>query len=174
MRSSDPTTRKLFVLDLENLVGGVFTRAAVREMWGVFSPFLTPFDQVVVASSLPLARVALFELPLQRISYHLRTGVNGADLALLDSVDVAFAAGRFATLVIGSSDHLFTQMAESAKAHGMRAWQLTGASRPSSRLHAATSVHAKLHLPIADATPQVLRGAHAATPATVAAFSSAA
>ncbi len=157
--SSVPAARKFFVFDIENQLAGRYTRATVREWWRAIQPFITPFDQVVVASGKPMAQVAIFELPMSQLSYHIRPGIDGADDALTDAVDEAHASGRFGTLVIGSGDHAFTPMARRATAHGMRAWQVLGAAPGARSLRAATSVHARLHLPhtVAEARRSRLR-----------------
>ena len=74
-------------------------------------------DQVEVASShLTLLNAAL-GWPHAR--YRVRSGPDGADLALLDVLRHENVALRFTHVAIGSGDHLFAEQAAHLAAHGV-------------------------------------------------------
>lgn len=141
------THRKLFVVDLENLLGVDRTAGGVNLVWNHIRPAIGMNDQVLVASGPTLAKVALFELKDERVRYYVRSGVDGADLELLDRVDEAHASKRYDAIIIGSGDGRFTSMAYRARAAGLQVWQVTGRGLPSRKLAKAAHLHAQLNLP---------------------------
>ena len=95
----------------------VSARSARRS---AFTPVAWPFgamDQVEVASShLTLLNAAL-GWPHAR--YRVRSGPDGADLALLDVLRHENVAQRFTHVAIGSGDHLFAEEAARLAAQGV-------------------------------------------------------
>ncbi|MFT4187749.1 MAG: NYN domain-containing protein [Aeromicrobium sp.] len=138
--------RKLFIVDIENLLGTDRSRYGVRQVWEGLRPAVSTQDHIVVASGPTMARVALFELAGVPMSYHVRAGLNGADHELLDRIDELHAASRYDVMVIASGDHAFTSMALRATSAGMKVWQLAGRGGVSRQLRGATQLHAKLNI----------------------------
>src|SRR5262249_4749247 len=73
-------------------------------------------DQVVVASNHLTWLNAALGWP--RARYRVRSGPDGADLALLDVLRYENVAGRFTHVAIGSGDHLFAGEAARLAAPG--------------------------------------------------------
>ena len=140
------SSRKCFVVDLENVVGGSDRNHDVPRVWNMLRPGIGSHDQVLVASGPQLARTALFDLKGENLRYHIRAGLDGAELELLRQLDEAHAARRFGTLVIISGDYRFAQMATRARSLGMRVWQVQGRGATSQVLWKASHVHARLRL----------------------------
>lgn len=112
--------RRLHLVDIENLAGDSLpSLRQVRETLGLYADRL-PFaamDQVEVASShLTLLNAAL-GWPHAR--YRVRSGPDGADLALLDVLQHENIATRFTHVAIGSGDHLFAEEAAQLAAQGV-------------------------------------------------------
>jgi hypothetical protein len=112
--------RRLHLVDIENLAGGSLPSLdQVRQAQGLYAACLGfgAMDQVEVASShLTLLNAAL---GWPRARYRVRSGPDGADLALLDVLRHENVAGRFTHVVIGSGDHLFAEQAAYLAARGV-------------------------------------------------------
>lgn len=142
-------SRVLHLVDLENLLGGPNASPAdIESVWRLFSRGIGVgvTDHVVVATSHHLARVAWFVLPRRQVQLRVRSGPNGADLALLDEFDARHAASRFEWLVIASGDGIFTKAALAARASGLRVHQVLGRGRSHHALRAACTRHTQLKL----------------------------
>lgn len=104
--------RRLHLIDIENLVGDARPSLnQVRNALGLYIDCLAfgVMDQVEVASShLTLLNAAL-GWPHAR--YLVRSGPDGADLALLDVVRHENVAARFTHVAIASGDHIFAEAA---------------------------------------------------------------
>jgi len=113
--------RRLHLIDIENLTGDPLpSLGQVRRVLGRYTDCLAfgPMDQVEVASShLTLLNAAL---GWPRAHYRVRSGPDGADLALLDVLRHENVAGRFTHIAIGSGDHLFAE--EAARLAGQGVW----------------------------------------------------
>ena len=112
--------RRLHLVDIENLVGGPLpSLSQVREARGLYTNCL-PFgamDQVEVASShLTLLNAAL---GWPHAHHRVRSGPDGADLALLDVLRHENVSRRFTHVAIGSGDHLFAEEAAHLAAQGI-------------------------------------------------------
>ena len=111
--------RRLHLVDIENLAGNSLpSLCQVRQALGLYTDCLAfgAMDQVEVASShLTLLNAAL-GWPHAR--YQVRSGPDGADLALLDVLRHENVARRFTHVAIGSGDHLFAEQAARLAAHG--------------------------------------------------------
>ena len=112
--------RRLHLVDIENLVGHprpslCQVRQALRLYTGCLA--LGPMDQVEVASShLTLLNAAL---GWPHAHYRVRSGPDGADLALLDVLRHEKVAKRFTHVAIASGDHLFAEEAAHLATQGV-------------------------------------------------------
>lgn len=104
--------RRLHLVDIENLAGtSLPSLSQVREALSLYANRLAfgVMDQVEVASShLTLLNAAL-GWPHAR--YRIRSGPDGADMALLDVLRYENVASRFTHVTIASGDHLFAEEA---------------------------------------------------------------
>jgi hypothetical protein len=112
--------RRLHLVDVENLAGDSLpSLRQVREAQGLYADCLAfgAMDQVEVASShLTLLNAAL---GWPHAHYRIRSGPDGADLALLDVLRHENVAKRFTHVAIGSGDHLFAEEAAQLAAQGV-------------------------------------------------------
>jgi hypothetical protein len=135
------SNRKLHLLDPVNLMGDPnATQLEFSRMWVQYQnhgSIVGPEDQVIVATSSHAAKGAWFALPTLGIRRLLRDGTNGSSLALVDAVDIDFAASRFDELVVGSGYSLLSPLAMAAKKRGMTMTGVFGRSFPSYRLTVA-------------------------------------
>lgn len=148
--SQQAPDRTLYALDWENLLGGV--NAAAHEsaelfhLWSVHGSAVAPGDRVVVSMSHRAARRAWFALPQRGIQRVIGSGQDGADLALINAIDITHASRRFSRLVIGSGDAIFTELAAKAALTGMVVEQIVGRGRPARSLAAACARTTQLPL----------------------------
>jgi hypothetical protein len=112
--------RRLHLVDIENLVGEARpSLSQVRKALGLYTNCLAfgAMDQVEVASShLTLLNAAL---GWPDAHYRVRSGPDGADLALLEVLQHENVAQRFTHVAIGSGDHLFAEEAARLAAKGV-------------------------------------------------------
>ena len=112
--------RRLHLVDIENLAGDSLpSLGQVRQALGLYADCLGfgVMDQVEVASSqLTLLNAAL---GWPHAHYRVRSGPDGADLALLDVLRHENVATRFTHVAIGSGDHLFAEAAAHLAAQGV-------------------------------------------------------
>jgi hypothetical protein len=112
--------RRLHLIDIENLAGDSLpSLRQVRQALGLYTACLAfgAMDQVEVASShLTLMNAAL---GWPHAGYRVRSGPDGADLALLDVLRHENVATRFTHVAIGSGDHLFAEEAARLAAQGV-------------------------------------------------------
>lgn len=133
--------RTLHLIDIENLTGTASpTAEEVRDCRDLYeSTFVGDGDLVVVACSHHAFRVVGWEWPSAR--HLLRSGENGADLALLDVIVTEDVARRFDFVHVASGDGIFAGAAASLAAAGVT---VTAVSRPES-LSAALRLAACRH-----------------------------
>ncbi len=112
--------RRLHLVDIENLAGDSLPGlGAVCEVRSLYTERLVlgSLDQVEVASShLTLVNAAL---GWPHAHYRVRSGPNGADLALLDVMRNENVAARFTHVTIGSGDGGFAEEAARLAAAGV-------------------------------------------------------
>lgn len=117
----DKAGRVLHLIDLENLVGSAdFSReeaARVHRGYVQVAPSGT-IDQMVLATSHHAAASAWFGWPATARRL-VRSGENGADLALLHVLACESVATRFDRVVIGSGDGIFAYEAARLQAAGV-------------------------------------------------------
>jgi hypothetical protein len=138
-----PPQRALHLLDVENLLGGHVTASRVKVMWELYcaTAEVEKADLVVAACSYRFASRVLFALP-SRVRVVIGADVrDGADVALLEAVDAARQATRFARVVVGSGDHAFTPMAQQFAAAGCPADLVTGVGFVARRLRMVCRSH---------------------------------
>ncbi len=122
--------RTLHIVDIENLAGAAIpSLALVSETQGRYlrQLVLGTDDQVVMAASHLALLDAARGWPNAR--YRVRSGKDGADLALLDVLEHENVAARFSHVVIGSGDGIFRRAAARLAASGVH---VTVVSRPGS------------------------------------------
>ncbi|WP_338481343.1 NYN domain-containing protein [Rhodococcus sp. DN22] len=156
-RSTRPRT--LHLVDLENLLDGRVETEAVTEIWREYRQVtgMGSDDHVVVAVAKRNAAAAFFGLPqsVQRIIGD--NGPDGADLALLDAVDIDWSAKRFGQVMVSPGDHIFTGTARGMKAAGMQVVQVIGGGTSSTALYLQCS--RQLNLVAAQHRARALRSA---------------
>jgi hypothetical protein len=112
--------RRLHLVDVENLAGDSRpSLSQVRQALGLYADRLAfgAMDQVEVASSHRTLLNAALGWP--HAHYRIRSGPDGADLALLDVLRHENVATRFTHVAIGSGDHLFAEAAAHLAAQGV-------------------------------------------------------
>lgn len=122
--------RAMHLVDVENLLGGTsFSRQDVTAVAGAYAVAaqVGPRDQIVIASSHNTAAQVWFGWGEARRL--VRSGPDGADLALLEVIDSENLAGRFERVVIGSGDKIFAHPAARLQAAGVK---LAVVTRPDS------------------------------------------
>lgn len=119
-RAQQRCLRALHLVDVENLLGGPnFDRR--QAAWGRAAYLATAPDaivnQLVIASSHRSAPAAWFAWPhsTRRL---VRSGADGADLALLDLLATEHVDARYDHVVIGSGDGIFALAAAQVQARG--------------------------------------------------------
>jgi hypothetical protein len=112
--------RRLHLVDIENLAGASLPcLSEVREVRALYMERLTfgTLDQVEIASShLTLMNAGL---GWPHAHYRVRSGPNGADLALLDVLRYENIPVRFTHVAIGSGDGVFAEEAARLAAAGV-------------------------------------------------------
>jgi hypothetical protein len=127
--------RRLHLVDIENLAGDPLpSLSQVRMAQSLYADCLGfgAMDQVEVASShLTLLNAGL---GWPHAHYRIRSGPDGADLALLDVLRHENVAKRFTHVAIGSGDHLFAEEAARLGAQGVWVTVVSRRGSLSSRL----------------------------------------
>jgi hypothetical protein len=111
-----PRPRTLHLVDVENLMGGPnFTAAAAATVKAHYDRLsgISGEDHVIIASSHHAAPGAWLGWPCGRRL--VRSGLNGADLALIDVIKSENPSARYDRVVIGSGDWAFADC--SARLH---------------------------------------------------------
>jgi hypothetical protein len=131
--------RTLHLVDVENLVGGTNLRPGdVREVARLYrsAARIRDRDHVIVASSHHCAPLVWFEWdPSARRL--VRSGSDGAELALLAVVETERPVGSFDRLVIGSGDGIFAETAARLQQAGVAVSVVTRPEALSRRLRFA-------------------------------------
>lgn len=120
--------RKLVLYDVENQLGSPNATAldvaqTFRFTRSVLS--LTRQDYVIFGMSHFAAARCAFALPTNQAALVLRSGPSGADLALIESVDLELLSKHFTYLVVVSNDYIFAGVAKTAKQFGMATWNVS-------------------------------------------------
>jgi len=138
--------RRLVLVDIENIVGGGISMATqVRAAQSAIEKVITPRvdDQLVLACGRFSVGIVGFEwVGPRRLKF--RSGIDGADLELLDVLKSERVEVRFAELVLVSGDGIFTDaISRLAMTSGI---EVTVAARPDAcsrrlRMAAKTVLH---------------------------------
>lgn len=100
--------RRLHLIDVENLVGSPRPSLAEVEDCAARYRLATapgPSDQYVVACNHGAAAAVSFGWPGARV--RMRSGPDGADLALIEVIERERVAERFSDVIVGSGDGIF-------------------------------------------------------------------
>lgn len=121
--------RTLHLIDIENLTGSSSpTVEEVRNCRDLYeAKFVGKYDLLVIACSHHAFPAVGWEWP--RARHLLRSGENGADLALLDAIALESANERFHSVIVASGDGIFTDAVARLGAAGVH---VTAISRPES------------------------------------------
>lgn len=121
--------RTLHLIDIENLTGSPSpTAEEVSECRELYERnFVGRYDLVVIACSHHAFPAVGWAWPTAR--HILRSGENGADLALLDVIRLESVAERFNSVNVASGDGIFTNAVAQLGAAGVG---VTAVSRPES------------------------------------------
>jgi hypothetical protein len=136
-----PPGRRLHLIDADNLAGsGYPSTAQVREVHDAYGAAVRPgpLDHTIIACS-HMSGVDV-GLEWQGAQLFWRSGPDGADLVLLDALDrIDDIASRFAGVVVGSGDGIFSYAADSIRAAGIPVVVAWGRGRLAYRLERAAS-----------------------------------
>ncbi len=139
------TARRVHLLDIENLCGTshltenmvAYVVDAYRREVGIGS-----VDHLVVGVSHHNALAVGRILPHARLC--VRSGADGADLALLDILDREQLEERFVEICLGSGDGIFTNVAVRTAVRGGRVRVVAGLAAASRRLRLAAGTFTQL------------------------------
>jgi hypothetical protein len=113
----------LHLIDLENLLGNANPRPTdVKFAYAAYAMAAEPdtADRWVLATSHRCAHRAWLAWPDPSCQRLLRSGHDGADLALLGYLEVPQNLNRVDCVVLGSGDGIFAQKAAELRATGLR------------------------------------------------------
>jgi len=113
--------RTLHAVDAENLLGTATPEPrAVRAGYFAYVAAVNegPDDMWVVASSHMCAKHLWFEWPGSTRAFRVKSGLDGADLAIIDYLGVPQNVNNVDTIVIGSGDGIFTPVVRDLKRMG--------------------------------------------------------
>ena len=142
--------RALHLIDLENLCGAGSTTAedAARILAAyVDAVKIGPADSIHIGVAHHMATAVMPVLCVFPGRLHVRSGRDGAETALLESIDLAHISTRFSRLIIASADRTFTEAANEARRLGMTVWQVTGRGGLSHELSRVADRRMRLRLP---------------------------
>ena len=130
--------RAIHFLDIENLTGTSLPQAheveVIKRAYGRAVP-VGANDLVIMATSHLAAPAAWWGWPEARRL--VRSGPNGADLALLHAIETEDVAARFSRVVIGSGDGIFAEACARLQAAGCQLIVVTRAKSLSRALRFA-------------------------------------
>lgn len=141
--------RTLTLCDPENEVGGADASiATARRFFQVFFAEVVGFqpgDQLIAGVSHHAAKRWMFDLMDLPIQWRLGSGPDGAERAVLASVDLTHAASAgFGRLIVASGDGAFSATAREARELGMQVHLVTGRGGVSRALRAACPTHSRI------------------------------
>lgn len=115
--------RRMFVIDIENVVGGARNVTFEGAMWArrilEAEMGMMAEEHAVVAVSASQALIPA-AAAFRGKSLRVRFGESGADHALIDAIDVRHTATRYADVVIASGDGIFADLAARLAGAGVR------------------------------------------------------
>lgn len=104
------TTRRIFLIDIENIVGGVVTEQVQADLvWELLedSVGLRASDQVIIGACHMSAIAAGLSRPSARLL--VQSGQDGADLRLLEVIEAEDLGARYDEVVLISGDGIFIE-----------------------------------------------------------------
>ena len=128
--------RAFHLIDIENLLALTHGMPVGAVAGALYKLIAGVEDQDLMLVSADQSR--LFDLTVAFPGAEVRPGrgADGADLALIDHIDISHIANRFDTVVIGSGDNRFIDVAYRARQHGLN---VVVVSRPKSLSRALAS-----------------------------------
>lgn len=149
--------RRLFVVDIENLIGGACLMAqdvihAKKMLLGAVKPL--PGDHIVVGVS----HIGLIHVGCNwpHLRYVVQSGPDGADFQLLEVLDENIPS-RFHKVVLASGDGIFAQAVSALGAQGVTVTVVAGRDKLSRRLELAASRVVFVDSPRRDHGPAILK-----------------
>lgn len=113
------TPRAIHLVDVENIFALTRGEPVGRHAGTIYHQVapVGPEDLLMVAADV----TRIFDTKAAFPSARVRPGrgQDGAELALINDIDVDHIAGRFDSVVIGSGDHLFVDVAYRARQRGL-------------------------------------------------------
>lgn len=144
--------RTLFLLDFENLMGGLRAgMAALRQVVSYFRDAVPgeEGDHYIIGVNPRFGVIAKACWPSAKLV--TRSGPDGADIALIEQVkNVRFIAARYDRIVIGSGDGVFVHVARAYRYYGLKVEVASRRRSLSRELMAVASTVYFLPLPEAD------------------------
>jgi hypothetical protein len=151
-RRLGPSPRTLHLIDIENLIGSTGfkagTVASVAHNYGCVAE-IGSVDLVIVASGHFTALPAWCGWP--NVRRLVRSGPDGADLALIKVIETEDIPRRFDRVVIASGDGIFAEPAAWLQAHGCTVTVVTRSEALSRQLHFAARDVRYLDVRVAEA-----------------------
>lgn len=139
--------RAVHLVDLDNQLNTSDPQpGAAGAWWEEYRRLVGPSDAVFVATSHRSAVTTWWELPPGRTRLMARSGADGADEVLLESLDLRHAAARFDYLIVASEDHYFVPVLRAAARAGLTTWLVTSARPAASGLVKAARLHSRLRV----------------------------
>lgn len=131
--------RTLHLLDLENLVDGYVAYESVESVWNEYRQVtgMLADEQAIVSVAKRNAKAAFFALPSGVRRVLGSDGPNGADAALIDSIDAKWVAANFGQVMLASGDHIFTPTVQQFLNFGVPVVQVIGGGFSAYELYAA-------------------------------------
>lgn len=161
-RSSESVMRRgrsIHLIDLENFIGD--PSASSREItiaWRAYKSHvgIGSDDIVYIGCSHYLAKRALFAIG-NEAQFLIRSGRDGGETVLLESITPQWAARRFHWVVVASGDHLFHGWIRQAHSLGMSSFQVARRQSSSSVLRSVVTCRMTLDVGriLQSATPAV-------------------
>lgn len=122
-RQTDRRARTLHLVDIENLIGTDPKTASIHDIRHAFGLYAVAAHQrmadLMIVGCNPELAIKVADTLRGAGRIRPRKGTDGADLALLEAVDIDLWAERFDRIVIGSGDHIFTETATRLRDAGL-------------------------------------------------------
>lgn len=115
-----PQGRVLHAMDVENMAGGHLSYANMKSFNRAYQNQvrINSGDQVLIACAEQVATVVARTSPANSALLVAPNTRDGADKALINTIDVAATAEQFDRVVIASGDHIFAPLAAALAAAG--------------------------------------------------------
>ncbi|WP_306901941.1 NYN domain-containing protein [Arthrobacter sp. B1I2] len=158
------------LIDIENEMGGGYWTAGDVELWWQIyrqqAVGITLGDLVIVGVAERAARKVRNGMRGENVKWRIGSdGPDGADLALLNAVNVSRISRRYSRLVVASGDHIFAPLAQEARVLGMSVQVVLGKGRVSRDLKEAATIQTRIRSSSREAqrrTLAAIRTVHAA------------